>query len=185
MKSLKSSSLFINGIIAIVIGLIFVFTADKAIEGILSIFGLGLGIAGVVMLAKHFLIDRKKTGINNFLLFEALFNLILGIIIFIMPSIMVNFVMFLIGLWALLIGLMQIVYFTKIKSVLKNNYLILSSGLLFAILGVVLIFNPSIIVSTIAIIIGIVIFIIGLILIYFGYLIHKNRKSFTDYKIVE
>ena len=185
MKSIKSTGLFVNGAVAIVIGFIFIFANDKAIEGILSIVGAIIGLAGLVILAKILFFDKKNAFRNPIFILEGLLNLILGLVMFFNPSLILHFVMLLIGLWAIIIGIVQIIYYFKIKSVIKSSLYILIGGIALVLLGFVITFYPEIIVSTIAIIVGLLIVIIGAILVYLGYIVNKNKDNFSDYKLIE
>ena len=185
MKSVKSAGLFVNGIIAIVVGFVFVLANDKAIEGILSIIGAVIGLLGIVILAKVLFFDKKDALKNPIFILEGLLNLVLGLVMFYNPTLILHFVMLLIGLWAMIIGVVQIIYFFKIKSFIKTGYYILVGGVLFVLLGFIIIFYPEFIVSTVAIIVGLIIIIIGIILIYLGYQIDKNKENFSNYTIVE
>lgn len=185
MNNIKSTGLYINGIIAIIVGFVFLLANDKAIEGILSIIGAVIGIFGLVILAKVLFFDKKNILKNPIFILEGLLNLILGIVMFLNPNLILHFVMLLIGIWTIIIGLVQIIYFFKIKSVLKTGYYILVGGILFLLLGFLITFYPEFIVSTVAIIVGIIIILTGIILVYLGYQVSKNKEKFTDYKIVE
>jgi len=185
MKSIKSSGLYINGIISIVIGFVFVLANDKAIEGIFSITGVLIALLGLVVLTKVLFFDKSNVLKNPIFILEGILNLALGIVMFFYPNFILHFVMLLIGIWAMIIGLVQVVYFFKIKSVIKTGYYILASGILFILLGILITFYPELVVSTVAIIVGLIIIIVGIILVYLGYQINKNKENFTDYKIVE
>jgi len=185
MKSVKSTGLFVNGIIAIIIGFVFVFTNDKAVEGILSIIGAVIGLLGLIILAKVLFFDKKNAFSNPIFIIEALLNLVLGLLMLLNPKLILHFMMLLIGLWSIIIGIVQIIYFFKIKAVIKTGYYILIGGIIFLLLGFLITFYPEFIVSTVAIIVGLLIITIGLILVYLGYMVNKNQDNFTNYTIVE
>jgi len=185
MKQPKSIGLVINGLIAIIIGIVFITATDQAIEGILSVLGLFLGIAGAAMLIKAFFFKSKSHKVNSFLMIEGFFNLALGLILFLNPAMMLHFVMLVVGFWAFAIGIMQIYYSIVIRKVVKSSPFIMGGGAIMSILGLFLIFEPEVIVSTIALFIGIMIVILGFVLLFLAYQIHKNKDAFTSYKVVE
>ena len=185
MKRVKSTGLFVNGAIAIAVGLVFILANNKAIESILSIIGAVIGLLGLAILAKILFYDKKDALKNPIFILEGLLNFVLGLVMFLNPTLILHFMMLLIGLWAIIIGVVQIIYFFKIKSVIKTGYYILVGGILFVILGFFISFFPEFIVSTVAIIIGLIIVLIGIILVYLGYQVNKNKENFTDYKLIE
>ena len=185
MKNNKSTAIIINGLLAIIIGVVFIISQGKAIEGILSIVGVIIAISGVIILAKYFFIDKKPEQKNIFSLLEGFLNLSLGLIIFIKPEIMIHFVMFLIGLWALFIGIVQISYLLKIRKIIKLPFLTLSGSIISMIIGIIFMFYPEIIISTFSVIIGIIILFAGITMLYLGYNINKANEKFDNYTIVE
>jgi len=135
MKRVKSTGLFVNGAIAIAVGLVFILANNKAIESILSIIGAVIGLLGLAILAKILFYDKKDALKNPIFILEGLLNFVLGLVMFLNPTLILHFMMLLIGLWAIIIGVVQIIYFFKIKSVIKTGYYILVGGILFVILG--------------------------------------------------
>jgi uncharacterized membrane protein HdeD (DUF308 family) len=183
--SKKNTRFIINGIISVIIGLVFMINSGEAIESVLSVLGLLMSVMGVIMLIKYY-IDGKKYNVNNpLLLIEGVFNFAIGLVIFIKPDLMLHFVLFIIGLWALFSGIIEIFYIFKMKDYMPVNYFMLSGGIISIIIGILFVFYPELIVSTFAFIVGIILFTTGLFLLYFAYKLHKTSANITDAEIIE
>jgi len=181
----KNTRFIINGIVSVIIGLVFMINSGNAIESVLSVIGLLMSVMGVVMLVKYY-IDGKKYGINNpLLLIEGVFNFAIGLIIFIKPDLMLHFVLFVIGFWAMVSGVIEVFYIFKMKDYMPVNYLMLSGGIISIIIGVLFIFYPELIVSTFAFVVGVILLITGLFLLYFAYKLNKVSDNVSDAEIVE
>jgi uncharacterized membrane protein HdeD (DUF308 family) len=57
--SKKNTRFIINGIISVIIGLVFMINSGEAIESVLSVLGLLMSVMGVIMLIKYY-IDGKR-----------------------------------------------------------------------------------------------------------------------------
>jgi len=181
----KNTRFIINGIVSVIIGLVFIINSGDAIESVLSVIGLLMSVLGAVMLVKYY-IDSKKYDINNsLLLVEGVFNFAIGLVIFIKPDLMLHFVLFVIGFWALISGIIEVFYIFKMKDYMPVNYFVLSGGIISIIIGILFIFYPELIVSTFAVIVGVVLLITGLFLLYFAYKLKTVSDNISDVEIIE
>jgi len=180
MKKTKWSNLAINGGVALTIGLIFIFLPHTLTLTIVKILGVILGITGVTMLFVTFFKQKHNGAVNLYFVIQGVLNLGLGAIMIFNPKLMINFIMLVIGIWALAIGLFQIIYALKIRKVVNHGILLIISGVIFAGIGLTMIFNPELVIATLLSIIGIFISILGIILLYFSYLVYKSNKQINN-----
>lgn len=181
----KWTGLAINGAIALIIGLIFIFLPQHFTVSVVKILGVVLSLSGFVMLFFSFFKRQHQGAINIYLIIQGILNLALGLIMFINPSLMIDFIMFVIGLWALTIGLFQVFYAIKVRKIVNSGMFLLANGIIFMGLGLMMIINPDVILHTLLSIIGSVISLLGIILLYFSFVIYKNNKITPSVDVTE
>ncbi|HKL07767.1 MAG TPA: DUF308 domain-containing protein [Bacteroidales bacterium] len=150
--------LSVQGIIMIVLGLIALINPELTLKAIVQLFGILFLIAGV------FLIIINKQRVNsgsNFWFYEGILNTIIGLLFLIFPSFVVNLFVIILGIIALVMGIINLNFIIKIRppyfwlSLLRNIILIIF-GLLFLFVpfqGAVVIIN---IIGVVALFYGVV-----------------------------
>jgi uncharacterized membrane protein HdeD (DUF308 family) len=177
MEALKNKwfLLMANAAIAIIAGVVFLFVPEQTLKTI----GFAAGI--VILLSGLFLVfgafSYAKKGQNMFFwLVEGIINLSLGIILIVNPAWLVEFLLILIGLWALILGVYQLYTGFVSSKQIKNNSLLKINGLASAVIGLVLLFKPDMVASFVVQLLGIISILIGGIMMYFAFLIKKAGK---------
>lgn len=138
--------LSVQGIIMVVFGLIALISPELTLKAIVQFFGILLLMAGV------FLILMTKSRVNNmgdFWFYEGLLNVIIGLLFLIFPSFVVNLFLIILGVIALLIGLINLNFIIKTKPPffwlnIIRNIILVAFGLLFLLVpfqGAVVIIN--------------------------------------------
>jgi uncharacterized membrane protein HdeD (DUF308 family) len=110
------------------VGLIFVFAAFVVASGILA---LGRGLTGIV---------ASGRGWTASLI--GLLGLIVGIRMFASPGVTLIMVLWAIGIWAIVSGIMEIVAGFRLRRQIEGEWRMILSGLLSALFGVLLIWSP-------------------------------------------
>jgi len=188
-KNPKWTGLAINGVVAIAIGMVFIFLPQALVSTIVKVIGAILGLSGVSLLLYNFF--NKKRGVYNvYHIFQGVLNLAVGIIMITNPQLMVKFIFFIIGLWTLAIGLFQIVYALRVRKVVNSGMFLLGNGIAFLGLGLIMIINPIAVINSMLVVIGAVIALLGFILVYFSFLVYKAGKltpyeEVIDAKVIE
>ena len=176
-RTTKWTGLAINGAVALIVGLIFIFIPHTLTLTIIKIIGLVLGITGIIMLFVTFFKQKHNGVINIYFIIQGVINLALGSIMTFNPQLMLNFIMLVIGIWALVIGLFQILFALKVKNFRNSGIFLLTSGITFIGIGITMIMYPKMVITTLLLIIGVVISILGVIILYSSYLIYKLNKE--------
>lgn len=178
MEALKNKwfLLMANATIAIIVGLIFLFVPEQTLATI----GFAAGI--IVLLSGLFLVfgafSYAKKGQNMvFWLVEGLINLSLGIILIINPAWLIEFLLILIGLWALILGIYQLYTGFVHSKEISNATLLKINGLAAAVIGLILLFKPDMVASFIIQLLGVLSVLIGSIMMYFAFLLKKVAKQ--------
>ncbi len=128
----------LKGILALIFGLIALFYPGRTIEFLTLVFGWMLLIAGVVFIIGSIMHTKANSNWGSWLL-EGIIDLILGLIIIIFPLFAVGVFMILIGIWAIIMGLWRIYLSGKFRS---QKGLLIFSGVVSLIFGILVIINP-------------------------------------------
>ncbi len=166
----------INAIIALIAGVIFLLVPEETLQTI----GFAAGV--IILLSGLFLIfgafSHAKENKNMFFwLLEGLINLTLGIVLIINPSWLAQFIMIIIGLWALILGIYQLYIGVVQSKTLNNNKILIFNGLATTIIGVIILFKPDMIASFVLQIMGVISIILGGIMMYFSFMIKRFEKE--------
>jgi uncharacterized membrane protein HdeD (DUF308 family) len=164
--------LAINGIVAILFGLLFLFYTDELINYIITAFGIIILAVGIVYLAIAIYNLKKEKGLflNFFLgiIFSAM-----GLFILIFPKISLGLFLVLMGFWAVAVGIFQLVIMVNVGKKFPAKSLILLNALLIIMLGVIMFFKPFEFTSFVVKIVGFFSIIFGVVMIYLSFIIRK------------
>jgi len=168
--------LMTNAIVALIAGVIFLLVPGETLATI----GFAAGI--IILLSGLFLVfgafSYAKENKNMFFwLVEGLINLTLGIILIINPEWLVEFIMIIIGLWALILGIYQLYIGVVEKKLVKNTKVLIINGLATSIIGAVILFKPDMVASFVIQILGVISVILGGIMMYFAFMIKRFEKE--------
>lgn len=164
--------LAINGFIFILFGLLLMFFAPETILTLVKFFGFFLLAGGVILLFVGINNIRKDKAAAMSLV-EAIASGAIGLALIIFPQATLALFLLLIGIWAIIIGVIQMVIIVNIKGALANKNMHLINALLTIGLGILLLFNPFGWAVFMGILIGIFAALFGLLLLYFAFSIRK------------
>jgi len=166
---LEKNFVSMNGILTIVFGLVALFFPGLTLATLGILFSIVILIGGIMLTAGSLRI-RKINHRWYILLLEGIIGILIGIIILARPELVATVFVTIIGLWALIIGLVFL--FTYIKSRLSSfsNTFMLTISVLSLLTGIFIIINPFESTRIITIFIGIYAIIYGLFSV-----IHSSR----------
>ena len=110
------------------------------------------------------------------ILMEAIASGAIGLALILFPQATLALFLLLIGIWAIIIGIIQLVIIVNIKGNISNKNIHLFNALLTIGLGILLLFNPFGWAVFMGILIGILALLFGVLLLYFA-LILRSLKS--------
>ncbi len=168
--------LAINGFIFILMGLLFLFFTQETIITLIKYFGILLLAGGAVFLLVGINNIRKdKSG--AMILMEAIASIAIGLALLLYPSATVALFLVLVGIWAILIGIIQLVIIVNYKGVIANKNVHLINGLLTIGLGILLLFNPFAWAIFMGKVIGICAVLFGCLLLYFAITLRSLKND--------
>ena len=170
--------LAVNGCIFVIFGILILFFTQEFIKTMLLYFGIVMLAGGAILLI---------AGINNIrqdksgamILIESIAGLAIGIALIFFPQSSVSLFLIMIGIWAIIIGIIQLVIIVNVKGVIGHKTLHLLNGLLTIALGVVLLFNPFLWALFLIKIIGVFAALFGIFLVYFSFVLRAVKPIVT------
>jgi uncharacterized membrane protein HdeD (DUF308 family) len=167
--------LAINGIIAILFGLLLLLFSQEVLLSIVFFLGLAIALGGLLFLIIA-IINLKKDKSIGMLVLQSIFSLVIGVGIMFFNNGTLELFYLLVGMWTIILGIFQLVILVNIKRNLSNKNIILFNGLLTIALGIAMILEKSAIATFIIKAIGVFAILLGLVMIYLSILIRKTSK---------
>ncbi len=156
-----------NGLIALLFGLMAIFSPLDTLKVIIMYFGIVMLIVGIAMLFGVYSSMKNKLNYGTDLI-SALVTIALGIVLAFFTERTLQIFVIVIGIWAIMLGIGQLLIMKDLKSKGDKKFL-LYSGLFTLVFGVLLFFNPFALASIFVVIAGVMSTIIGLVLISFAF----------------
>ncbi|NQU35686.1 MAG: DUF308 domain-containing protein [Bacteroidetes bacterium] len=156
-----------NGLIALLFGLMAIFSPLDTLKVIIMYFGIVMLIVGVAMMFGVYSSMKNKLSYGTDLI-SALVTIALGIVLAFFTAKTLQIFVIVIGIWAIMLGIGQLLIMSNLESKGDKKFL-LFSGLFTLVFGVLLFFNPFALASIFVVIVGVMAVIIGLVLISFAF----------------
>ena len=167
----------IKGIILIILAFVIFRHPVGTLVGITFYMGIGLLLTGIVLIIAA-IAARNDMENWGWRLAEGILDALIGFMFLANPGITAAVIPFLIGFWAVFYGILLFVdSFGSKKAGNKNWWLELIAGILTAIFGYIIAFNPVISLLTITTLIGISLLIVGVFNIVLSFDIKKINPT--------
>ena len=165
----------VSGLVAMVYGLLALLLPDNLIKTVMIISGIGLIVTGVIVGMVSF--NRKKSELPwGMLLFEAIAMVVLGVVAIVWSKETVKLLIFVLGLWSVVIGVMMLFSIMKFKYLINRGFYLVSA-VLSIIFGVILVLNPFESVEVFVTITGVLALLFGIIMMMFGFRLKKADEG--------
>lgn len=176
MKVTNWSSFAINGAIALIFGLFALFVPEETINLVAKYFGLLILLAGIIILIVA-LTNKKHDKPYTIPLAEAVTAIVIGCIIFFFTKETLTVFVIVIGLWAIIIGIVQLIIAFRIKEPKQDRYLVIINGLLTIVFGIIMFRNPFETAVALVYVTGIIAIIVGSFLLFFSFRLKALDKD--------
>jgi uncharacterized membrane protein HdeD (DUF308 family) len=157
---IKYSVISLNGVLAILFGLVALFFPGLTLAALGLYFAISIIIGGT-MLILGFFKAKPSSGYRYSLLIEGVIGILAGIIILARPNLVTSVFVAIMGIWAIIIGLVLLYDFVKHRLPAFYNSFILMFSILSLIIGILIIINPFHSARIMTVIIGIYAIIYG------------------------
>lgn len=176
--------LAINGLVAIIVGLIAIFLPKESLTILIQWLGAIVLIGGLGLIGYDILNARKNLKWGLWAAQGGFFTA-LGVLFLAAPHFVVSVIFIVFGIWAILAGLLHIITILAIRDVFKNYIMSLINGVLMIVIGVLLIARPINTAVTVTTFIGAYLLIYGVWQIYMALRIRKELSSWQDPEVIE
>jgi len=159
--------LLVRGLVAIAFGVLVWFQPEISLAALVLLFGaysMADGILGVWTA----IAERKEREHWALLLLEGLLGIGIGILTFLVPGITALALVFYIAIWAVATGVLEIVAAIRLRKEIEGEWLLILSGLVSVVFGVILIAQPGVgalavlwLIATYAIVFGVLLVILA------------------------
>ncbi|MCG2624286.1 DUF308 domain-containing protein [Arthrobacter sp. I2-34] len=142
----SGAALIIRGILAILFGIAVIVWPQASVLVLVVLFGI-FAIADGITAIVHWATQRRAWDgrrYSGWVLAGGIISVLAGIVALVWPDRTALAVSFIIGLWALLLGLTQIVLAIAARKVVLGWWLGLVGGILAVLIGLLLTFNPAV-----------------------------------------
>jgi uncharacterized membrane protein HdeD (DUF308 family) len=129
--------LLLRGIFAIIFGLIALFSPGLVLETLLLFFGILAIVSGVFLIIDALIVSGNRV----LRILEGILWVIIGILLLAQPIISLEIIMFVIAFWAIVIGIIQVIFSIKLRTVIKNEWMGILNGLFSFLFGILIIIN--------------------------------------------
>ncbi len=158
----------IIGLLAIIFGILAFTNPEATVLAIATYFGIFLLLAGILILVAS--LSRRRSEYSGwwFWIIEAIFDIVIGLIVIAYPKISVSVLMVFIGIWVLIAGIMQMTAYYRLKHAGVGSAVILIGGILSLVFGILFLFRPFEGAMALGILLGIYALIFGFIALFRG-----------------
>jgi uncharacterized membrane protein HdeD (DUF308 family) len=159
----------LRGVLAILFGIIALVWPGITILALVLVFGAYALVDGVLALVAAFM-RRDISGTDRaWLVVQGIAGIAVAAIVAFWPGITALILLVLIALWLLLSGAFQIASAIALRRQLRNEWLLLLTGILSIIAGIILIVRPGVGALAVVWVIGIYAIVIGILQILLGF----------------
>jgi uncharacterized membrane protein HdeD (DUF308 family) len=168
-------SYLLRGIAALLFGIFTLIWPSLTVFILVIIFGIYVVIDGIFLLAGGFR-SPKKYRHRWLVIIQGFLGIVIGVVAFIWPEITAVALLYIIAIWAVVTGIVEVIAGIGMRKEIQGEGWMIATGVLSAVLGVLLMVWPLEGIIALALIIGIY------ALIYSGFMFfmtHRARKRGT------
>lgn len=168
-------ALVVRGLAAVLFGVLTLVAPGLTLFALVILFGLYALVDGVFALTLAARATRAGRS-WGWLLFAGVASVVAGVVTFLWPGLTAMALLFVIALWAVLVGIAQVAAAVRLRSLMRHEWLLTASGVLSIALGLLLYILPSTGVLALAWLIGIYAILFGALLVALGFKLHAPHR---------
>jgi len=173
--SLDWRSVGLRGLAAVAFGILILAWPDLTVLTLVFLFGVFVLVDGFAHLIAAF--RGEGQGRRGWLIFEGLVAVGAGVITLVWPDITTLALLYIIGAWAVIMGVVRIVLAVELRKQIPNEWLLGISGALSVIFGIILFVAPVSGALAITWLIGFYALFVGFLLLALAWRLRKTHAS--------
>jgi uncharacterized membrane protein HdeD (DUF308 family) len=169
-------ALLLRGIAAVLFGLAALFWPGLTLYVLVLFFGAYVLVDGVLAIVAGI---RGSGGRRWLLLAEGALGVLAGLVAFFYPGITALVLLYVIAFWAIFTGILRVVTAISLRRELENEWLMVLSGVLSVLFGVILAALPGVGLLSLVWLVGIYAIVFGVALMILGFRVRGHRQEST------
>ena len=166
--------ILLRGILAVIFGILALASPEIILITLLFYFGFVALFSGIFLLIEGIAVKDGDRGIH---IAEGVISLLFGILCLANPEFVSTFAMYFIAFWAIIGGIIQIVYAVKLRKEIANEWMAIFNGVITLIFGILIFTNVFAGMLTLVMIFGIFALISGFLLIGLSFKVKGMGKA--------
>jgi uncharacterized membrane protein HdeD (DUF308 family) len=167
-------TLLLRGILAIIFGLIALFSPGIVIGTLLLYIGFVALFGGIFLIIEGIAVKSDDRGMH---ILEGILSILFGIVFLWHPVFVYASIMYFIAFWAIIGGILQIIFAIKLRKEIPNEWLAILSGIITLIFGILVFMNINAGAAALVMIFGIYALIAGILLIMLSFKVKGLKKA--------
>ncbi len=164
----------VKGILILIFGLFALFSPGAVLASLITYLGIVAALSGIFTIFGS--IFSKGEG-NMSSLIEGVIYLLIGILFIVSPAFILTSLVYFVAIWALISGIMQIVYALKLRKVIENEWISILSGIVSVIFALILFFNVAASANAVVMVIGIFAVLIGIMNVMLSFKVKGLKRA--------
>ena len=176
-------ALALRGVFAILLGLIAFLMPGVTLAALVLVFGAYALVDGVFAIVAGIRAAERHERWWPFAI-EGLFDIVAGVITFVMPMATVLALLYLLSFWAILTGISRIMAAVKLRKEIQGEWLLILNGMFSVLFGILLVALPRAGLVTVAWLVGTYALVVGVILLGLAFRLrgHEQRVGASPAK---
>ena len=155
-------SLLIRGLVAVLFGILAITWPDRILEFIVTLLGIFVLVVGIFATVGA-LMHRAASKRWMLVLIPGLIGIIIGIITIVWPAVFTVIIFYLIAIWALVHGIMEIHNALKLRKDVQGEWMPILVGVVSVIFGLVLLVKPLTAGAVVTWVVGLCVLVLGVL----------------------
>jgi uncharacterized membrane protein HdeD (DUF308 family) len=164
--------IIVRGILSIIFGIVIVFYPFAAATVLALFFGAYVFVDGIFAIVSIFTLREARTHFWP-LLIEGIAGIAVGVLTFLLPEITLYGLALLVSFWAVITGIFEIISAIKLRKIINGEFLMIVSGLLSIVFGILVLLKPLAGIIVTVYLIGMYGIIFGILFIFLGISLKK------------
>ena len=164
-------ALALRGFAAVLFGLLTFFLPGITLVSLVLLFGVYAVVDGVFNVIAFF----REVSHHWALLIEGVIGILAGVLTFAWPAITALILLYVIAFWAIFTGIFEIIAGVRLRKAIANEWMLLLTGALSLLFGVLILFAPGVGALAIVLWIGAYALIFGLVMIALAFRLRGHR----------
>lgn len=167
------SLMLVRGIVSLIFGALIIFYPVLSLRLLIIFFAAYVLVWG---LFNTFYALRDRQPHWKFMLLEGIFGILIGAVMLMMPKLSAIMVLYVVAVWAVLSGIMQLAIAIKWRKHIQNDFWLGLAGILGILFGILIVVYPHDGILAIAWLFGVYVILAGIALIILGFKLRRQNS---------